>query len=132
VLLQFEGSGEVKLPGDPKGLQHAFAEIILNALQANTQPCQVQVRAKTEIDASGDRWAKIEVQDNGTGFTTESARKAAEPFFTTRTVGIGLGLAVSNKIIQTHHGKLEIPMGQTGTSGVVRVSLPLDAKPQLS
>jgi two-component system, NtrC family, sensor histidine kinase AtoS len=132
VLLQFEGSGEVKLPGDPKGLQHAFAEIILNALQTSTQPCQVQVRARTEIDAGGLRWAQIEVQDNGAGFTNESARKAAEPFFTTRTVGLGLGLAVSNKIIQTHHGKMEIPITQTGHSGVVRVSLPLDANPTLS
>lgn len=132
VLLQFEGTGEVKLPGDPKGLQHAFAEIILNALQTSNQPCQVQVRAKTEIDSSGSRWAKIEVQDNGAGFTNETARKAAEPFFTTRTVGLGLGLAVSSKIIQTHRGKLEIPPSQTGTAGVVRVSLPLDANPTLS
>ncbi len=132
VLLQFEGTGEVTLPGDAKGLQHAFAEIILNALQTNSQPCQVQVRARTEIDASGSRWAKIEVQDNGTGFTTESARKATEPFFTTRTVGLGLGLAVSTKIIQTHRGTLEIPPAQMGQAGMVRVSLPLDAKPGLS
>jgi signal transduction histidine kinase/DNA-binding NarL/FixJ family response regulator len=131
VLLQFEGTGEATLPGDPKGLQHAFAEIILNALQANTQASQVQVRAKTETDASGSRWAQIEIQDTGSGFTTEAARKAAEPFFTTRTVGLGLGLAVSNKIIQTHHGKLEIPPPQTGRAGVVRVSLPLDV-PALS
>jgi nitrogen-specific signal transduction histidine kinase/CheY-like chemotaxis protein len=132
VLLQFEGTGEVKLPGDPKGLQHAFAEIILNALQTNSQPCQVQVRAKTEIDSAGSRWAKIEVQDNGAGFTNEAAQKAAEPFFTTRTVGLGLGLAVSSKIIQTHRGKLEIPHPQTGHAGVVRVSLPLDVNPTLS
>jgi nitrogen-specific signal transduction histidine kinase/CheY-like chemotaxis protein len=132
VLLQFEGTGEVNLPGDPKGLQHAFAEIILNALQTNSQPCQVQVRAKTEIDSAGSRWAQIEVQDNGAGFTNETAQKAAEPFFTTRTVGLGLGLAVSSKIIQTHRGKLEIPHPQTGHAGVVRVSLPLDAKPGLS
>ena len=85
----------------------------------------MQVRAKTEIDAAGSRWAKIEVLDNGTGFTTEAAQKAAEPFFTTRTVGLGLGLAVSNKIIQTHHGRLEIPTPQIGHPGVVCVSLPL-------
>jgi nitrogen fixation/metabolism regulation signal transduction histidine kinase len=127
VLMQFEGSGEVKLAGDPTGLQHAFAEIILNALQANASSSQVQVRAKTEIDSAGSHWAQIEVLDNGSGFTSEAAQKGAEPFFTTRTVGLGLGLAVSNKIIQTHHGKLEIPTPQIGHPGVVRVSLPLDA-----
>jgi two-component system, NtrC family, sensor histidine kinase AtoS len=132
VLMQFEGSGEARLAGDPTGLQHAFAEIILNALQANVSSSQVQVRAKTEIDAAGSHWAQIEVLDNGSGFTTEAAQKGAEPFFTTRTVGLGLGLAVSNKIIQTHHGKMEIPMPQIGHPGVVRVSLPLDANPILS
>lgn len=132
VLMQFEGSGEVKLAGDPTGLQHAFAEIILNALQANGQSSQVQVKAKTEIDSAGSRWAQIEVLDNGIGFTSEAARKAAEPFFTTRTVGLGLGLAVSNKIIQTHHGRLEIPTPQIGHPGVVRVSLPIENNPGLS
>jgi signal transduction histidine kinase/DNA-binding NarL/FixJ family response regulator len=132
VLMQFEGSGEVKLAGDPTGLQHAFAEIILNALQANAGSSQVQVRAKTEIDSAGSRWAKIEVLDNGTGFTSEAAQKGAEPFYTTRTVGLGLGLAVSNKIIQTHHGRLEIPTPQIGHPGIVCVSLPLEANPVLS
>jgi len=127
VLLQFETSGDpVSLAGDRIGLQHAFAEVILNALQANTQPCQVNVRASTETDTSGNRWAQIEVQDSGGGFTTESAGKASEPFYTTRNVGLGLGLAVTNKIIQTHHGKLEIPPPRSGQPGIVRISLPLE------
>jgi nitrogen fixation/metabolism regulation signal transduction histidine kinase len=48
------------------------------------------------------------------------------PFFTTRNVGLGLGLTVSRKIIETHHGRLEIVPPQSGQSGVVRVSLPLE------
>ena len=69
---------------------------------------------------------QIEVQDNGAGFTAEAARKAPAPFFTTRNVGLGLGLTVSRKIIETHHGKLEIVPPQAGQPGVVRVSLPAD------
>ena len=48
-------------------------------------------------------------------------------FFTTRNVGLGLGLTVSRKIIETHHGKLEIVPPQAGQPGVVRVSLPVDS-----
>ena len=70
---------------------------------------------------------QIEVQDNGTGFTPEAAQKAPSPFFTTRNVGLGLGLTVSRKIIETHHGKLEILPPQSGQSGMVRISLPVDA-----
>jgi nitrogen fixation/metabolism regulation signal transduction histidine kinase len=66
------------------------------------------------------------VQDSGTVFSAEAANKAAEPFFTTRKVGLGLGLAVTSKIIQTHAGKMEIPPPRTGVPGLVRVSLPLD------
>jgi signal transduction histidine kinase/DNA-binding NarL/FixJ family response regulator len=126
VLLQFESSGEpLSVSCDRQGLQHAFAEIILNALQANTQSCQVHVRARTETDSSGSRWAQIEVQDSGAGFSPEAAGKASEPFYTTRNVGLGLGLAVTHKIIQTHSGKMEIPTPRLGSPGLVRVSLPL-------
>ncbi|HWD21287.1 MAG TPA: ATP-binding protein [Verrucomicrobiae bacterium] len=130
VLLQYESAEEsMTVHCDRLGLQHAFAEIILNALQANTSSCQVLVRARSETDANGARWARIEVQDSGTGFSEEAADKGAEPFFTTRNVGLGLGLAVTNKIIQTHAGKLEIPAPRRGSSGLVRVSLPLAAAP---
>ena len=54
------------------------------------------------------RSLEIEVQDNGAGFTAEAAQKATEPFWTTRNVGVGLGLTVTRKIVELHHGKLEI------------------------
>jgi signal transduction histidine kinase/CheY-like chemotaxis protein len=126
VLLHFESNEPLTVACDRVGLQHAFAEIILNALQANTQSCQVRVRSRSETDAAGSRWARIEVQDSGGGFSAEAADKAARPFFTTRNVGLGLGLAVTNKIIQTHSGKMEIPPPQNGQPGLVRISLPLD------
>jgi signal transduction histidine kinase len=127
VLLQFESTGEpLSVSCDRQGLQHAFAEIILNALQANTQSCQVQVRTRAETDASGSRWAQIEVQDSGPGFSSEAAGHAVEPFYTTRNVGLGLGLAVTDKIIRTHCGKMEIPPPRLGSPGLVRVSLPLE------
>lgn len=126
VLLQYESSGEpLAVACDRQGLQHAFAEIILNALQASDSSGQVQVRARLETDASGSRWANIEVQDSGEGFSAEAAGKASEPFYTTRKVGLGLGLAVTNKIIQTHSGKMEIPASDGRSPGLVRISLPL-------
>ena len=70
---------------------------------------------------------EIEVQDNGGGFSAEAIQHAPAPFFTTRNVGLGLGLTVSRKIVETHHGKLEIVPAKTGHAGVVRISLPIDA-----
>jgi signal transduction histidine kinase len=112
--------------GDRAALKHALAEVMLNALQANPKEPRIDVKLHTEGDLS-HRDLQIEVQDNGAGFTMESARQAPAPFFTTRNVGLGLGLTVSRKIIETHHGKLEIVPPQSGKSGVVRISLPVDA-----
>jgi signal transduction histidine kinase/CheY-like chemotaxis protein len=124
--LQFETGGQpVVITGDRAALKHALAEIMLNALQANPREPKIGVTLHTDANR-GAPDVRIEVQDNGAGFTAETAQKAPAPFFTTRNVGLGLGLTVSRKIIETHHGKLEIVPPQAGHPGVVRVSLPAD------
>ena len=126
--LQFENGGKpVVITGDRAALKHALAEIMLNALQANPKEPKIGVTLHTDANRDGVPDVQIEVQDNGSGFTAEAARKAPAPFFTTRNVGLGLGLTVSRKIIETHHGKLEIVPPQAGQPGIVRVSLPVDS-----
>ena len=120
------GSTPIVLAGDRAALKHALAEVMLNALQANPADPKVGVRSHAEASGNGLQGLQIEVQDNGAGFTPEAAQKAPAPFFTTRNVGLGLGLTVSRKIIETHRGKLEILAPKSGQGGVVRISLPLD------
>jgi len=120
--LKFDTASQpLTVVGDRAALKHALSEIMLNALQSNPQNSKIDVTCKT-AGSNGDRSLTIEVQDNGGGFSAETAKKVPAPFFTTRNVGLGLGLAVSQRIIETHHGKLEIVPSKTG---VVRVSLPL-------
>jgi signal transduction histidine kinase/CheY-like chemotaxis protein len=127
VTLQYEKTRKpINLTGDRAALKHALSEIMLNALQANPKTPTVDVRLHTIDSNEGHHDLQIEVQDNGNGFTTEAAKKVPSAFFTTRNVGLGLGLTVSRKIIETHHGKLEIVPPQSGQSGVVRVSLPME------
>jgi signal transduction histidine kinase len=112
--------------GDRAALKYALTEVMLNALQANPTDPKIGVSLHTDPNGSGLKALKIEVEDNGTGFTAEAIQHAPAPFFTTRNVGLGLGLTVSRKIVETHHGKLEIVPPKSGGSGVVRISLPLD------
>ena len=112
-----------KITGDHKALRHAFSEIILNALQANPEDPNVAVNLSESSDGSSE--LRVEVRDSGTGFEPEAAARAPEPFYSTRNVGLGLGLTVSRKIIESHHGKIEIPLPRKGEPGVVRISLPL-------
>jgi signal transduction histidine kinase/DNA-binding NarL/FixJ family response regulator len=122
--LKFENAGKpLVVSGDRAALKHALSEIMLNALQANPKSPHIGVKLQA-TGSTGNRAVTIEVQDTGGGFTPEAARKIPSPFYTTRNVGLGLGLAVSQKIIETHHGKLEIV---PSPSGLVRVSLPAEA-----
>jgi len=127
ALLQYEDSTQPPtVCGDRAALKHAFLEIFLNALQANPSDAKIAVRMKADqgFNGKGRRWAQVEVQDNGTGFSSEALTKVPSPFFTTRTVGLGLGLTVTRKILESHHGRLEIVNPPNTQHGVVRVFLP--------
>ncbi|MEY4387300.1 MAG: hypothetical protein RLY20_2583 [Verrucomicrobiota bacterium] len=113
--------------GDRHALRHALSEVILNALQSNPANPQVSIRCEAGVANSPE--IKIEVEDNGPGFTVESQKEATTPFFTTRIPGVGLGLAVTRKIIENHRGKLEIPAPVPGHTGAVHISLPISAGP---
>jgi signal transduction histidine kinase len=85
-------------------LEHAFQEILTNALQANPDDPVVTV----SIEPGHDGGVRVTVRDNGPGFTAEAAHQATEPFFTTRNTGVGLGLTVAEKVVEDHHGQLHV------------------------
>lgn len=125
--LRYDHSNKpIILHGDRAALKHALSEVMLNALQANPADPKIGVRLHTDSNGAGQPALQIEVQDNGTGFSPETIQKAPAPFFTTRNVGLGLGLTVTRKIVETHHGKLELVPGKAGSAGLVRISLPLE------
>lgn len=113
------------IAGDHKALRHAFSEVILNALQANPSEPNVAVKIKEDPSENGHQHLNVEVRDSGGGFSVETAEKAQEPFFSTRNVGLGIGLTVTRKIIEDHNGKVEIAPSEKGEHGMVRISLPL-------
>jgi signal transduction histidine kinase/DNA-binding response OmpR family regulator len=119
----------VAVTGDRNALKHALCEVILNALQSNPASPEVVVRCSDTTTDSGAPEVKIEIEDNGPGFTSESQKEATTPFFTTRIPGVGLGLAVTRKIVESHRGKLEIPGPYPGKHGVVAISLPVASVP---
>ncbi len=123
--LKCENSGKpVFVTGDRAALKHALTEVMINALQAN--PADPKVGVRLAESSGAEPGLQIEVQDNGAGFTPEGMQKGAAAFYTTRNVGLGLGLTVSRKIIETHHGKLEIIAPKSGQAGLVRISLPVE------
>ncbi len=106
------------------GLLHAFSEILLNALQAPVKPADQKIWVDLVHSANGDpaKLVQIEVRDNGPGFSADQVKFLPRPFFTTRVVGVGLGLYVASEILRAHSGTLSLV---PGPPGIVRVSLPL-------
>jgi signal transduction histidine kinase/DNA-binding NarL/FixJ family response regulator len=119
------GDQAILLMGDRPSLKHAMVEIVLNALQANPNSARLYVNVVLEPGDNCERLVLVEFRDTGTGFTPEAAARVPEPFFTTRNVGLGLGLVVSRKVAESHSGRLEILASRDESAGVVRISLPL-------
>jgi nitrogen fixation/metabolism regulation signal transduction histidine kinase len=120
-----EGVEKLTIAGDHKALRHAFSEVLLNALQATQgESKKIAVRVSS-TGTNGNRGVNVEIRDGGAGFTPEAAKRAPEPFYSTRNVGLGLGLTVTRKIIEDHKGRVEIADPTAKGSGVVRISLPL-------
>ncbi len=121
--LEIDRANISTVTGDAKALRHAFSEIILNALQANPENPTVTVRIK-QTQQEGHIGLSVEVQDAGPGFPSDVAEEIGVPFQSTRSVGLGLGLTVTRKIIENHLGKLEIASTGEKGPGIVRVTLP--------
>ncbi len=104
-----DGQPAVKLNGSREALKHALAELMLNSFQANPDDPVVEVRFRWHVHPNQEPHCTIALLDKGPGFTEKSWAQAQNPFFTTRAVGLGLGLKVARRIIEAHHGRLQIP-----------------------
>jgi len=110
LIKVFNAKGDVECY--PGKLNQVFMNIITNGLQAiNAKPTKVNPESITITtrDIDNDR-IEISIKDTGIGMTEEVKHRVFEPFFTTKDVGegTGLGMAIVFKIIEKHHGKIDI------------------------
>jgi nitrogen fixation/metabolism regulation signal transduction histidine kinase len=127
VSFNVETTPKAEVSCDREALKVALTEVVINALQeANPEDPKVGISITRDEADTTHHGVQIEIRDNGAGFTEEATRRAGEPFYGTRIPGMGLGLAVSRKIIEKHRGRLEIVRSPGEKSGVVRISLPAE------
>jgi signal transduction histidine kinase len=104
---------------DPYQIRQAFNNLILNACQS------MEVGGRLTITSREDgRFIEVEFKDTGGGIKEEDQKKIFDPLFTTKAKGIGLGLAVTQGIIERHEGqiKLKSEVGK-GTTFVIRLPI---------
>ena len=114
----------VAVQGDEVLLKQAFSNLCRNALEACTE---AQIRPQIAIESTPDRAlgvVRIAVIDNGPGVDPVVASRIFHPFVTTRARGTGLGLALVQKIVVTHNGRVTVqPEPDGGTR--FTVTLPI-------
>jgi signal transduction histidine kinase len=107
----------------PSQIDQVFLNLIVNAAQAMPEGKMGLIDIRTDCN---ERKVWIEVQDNGPGIPPEVMKKIFDPFFTTKDpgTGTGLGLSVSQNIIQQHGGKLEVS-STVGVGTTFKITLPI-------
>lgn len=113
------------LKADPNRLRQVLLNLTLNAIEALNGSGRITVR--TGSVQGNDRetdWLAIDIIDNGIGIPSKHMSRIFDPFFTTKNSGTGLGLTVSHKIIEEHHGMIEVE-SEMNEGTRFRVLLPL-------
>ena len=115
--------------GNPDQLQQVFLNLILNAIQSMPEGGRLSLSASTKrISKEGledDRrhYVEVCVADTGVGMEKEIIQQIFDPFFTTKDTGTGLGLMVTQGIVQDHEGWIEV-RSEVGKGSVFKVYLP--------
>lgn len=108
-----------RVVGDDQRLSQALLNVLVNAAQAlpegGAQDGRIAIRAGAVPGG-----VSIEVSDNGCGMSRDVARRALEPFFTTRPVGLGsgLGLSIAHGIVESFGGRIELDSVEGGGTTV--------------
>ena len=107
---------------EPTQLQQVFVNLFLNAIQsmaaARTERGQLTVKASWEAPYR----VAITVEDDGPGFALEAANKVFDPFFSTKSEGMGLGLSICRSIVEAHGGTI---VASTPSKGGARFTFSL-------
>jgi signal transduction histidine kinase len=117
-LIAFERRFEAEsdsFRGDDHQLEQAFVNLLLNSVESINAHGSLTVSTETAVDYEGrlhegrsQRLVRIRISDTGSGIAPENMPHLFEPFFTTKRNGTGLGLAVTRRIIEEHHGAIQV------------------------
>jgi signal transduction histidine kinase len=119
------------LPGDPQAIRAMLINLLENSLDAcrmdkdkDSHTIRLDIRRELQ-------WMVIEVEDNGMGMDQETREKIFSLFFSSKGIkGTGLGLFISNKIVDKHGGSIGVD-SEPGRGTRFEVRLPLVASPSI-
>ncbi|MDO8546339.1 MAG: ATP-binding protein [Nitrospirales bacterium] len=109
-----------RLQADPMQIKTCLMNVVLNAIQA--MPAGGRLRIAV---AAGSGTVDITISDTGPGISEEDLNRIFNPYFTTKKLGIGLGLAITKKVVEEHRGRITVRSRPNEGTDVV-ISLPVE------
>jgi signal transduction histidine kinase len=111
------GGDFADIRADVPVLRQALLNLVRNAAEAITEESRerrVGLRGSTQRDARGKTWAVVRIEDTGEGIEAADLQRIFIPFFTTKSGGHGVGLALAHRVITDHGGTLSAANAPAG------------------
>jgi two-component system sensor histidine kinase PilS (NtrC family) len=123
VDIQWDGSAENEVLArvDPEAIRQVLWNILNNAAHAASE--SQSPRISVELNRTAARCV-IAIEDSGYGIDPDTRARLFEPFFTTKPGGSGLGLAVSHRVVDEHHGLISVDEGRILSGARFEIRLP--------
>jgi signal transduction histidine kinase len=126
VALKIEGDFP-SIHADERMLRQALVNLTRNAAESISDDKSerlVKVRGEREQDSAGKNWAVVEITDTGCGINDEDKERIFIPFFTTKSKGHGIGLALAHRVVTEHGGTLTASNAAHG-GAIFTIRLPM-------
>lgn len=114
VIIVAASEKNVLVFGEKEKISQVLMNLLLNALQASDEGGEVRLSCDY-ARRNHKTYGRIIVEDDGPGVPEENRDRVFNPFFTTRDHGSGLGLSIASRIVDQHHGFIEI--SESGSGG---------------
>ncbi|MFK8114321.1 MAG: nitrogen regulation protein NR(II) [Rubripirellula sp.] len=122
VQTVFPDGAMPQVAADRIRLEQVLLNLLVNSMEAMPTGGELKIRALPTKDS-----VRLEVTDSGPGIPDDLKDSVFDPYFTTKSEGTGLGLALCDKIMRHHHGSLEFRSSTHATTFVMTIPISSDA-----
>ncbi len=119
--IDFEADLREEIPailGNEEKLKQALLNILTNALEATPSGGRIVLKTRV-IEESKFPYVEIEIKNTGEGIKQEHLNKLFDPFYSTKSGGLGLGLTITKEIIDSHKGQIDIVSVENETTSFI-------------